>query len=61
MNDKQCKEWLRAYTKETLTTMIKADVRNRFQEPYASLLCQQFDNFKNVADFFEKAAKIMRG
>ena len=39
MNDKQCNEWLRAYTKETLTTMIKADVRNRFQEPYASLLC----------------------
>ena len=23
-------------------------------------ICQQFDNFKTVADFFEFAAKIMR-
>ena len=26
----------------------------------ACMYCQQFDNFKNVADFFEFAAKLMR-
>lgn len=41
-------------------SMIKADIRSRFPEPYASMYCQQFDNFKNVADFFEFAAKLMR-
>jgi hypothetical protein len=40
--------------------MIKADIRSRFPEPYANMYCQQFDNFKAVADFFEFAAKLMR-
>lgn len=40
--------------------MIKADIRNRFPEPYASMYYQQFDDFKNVADFLEFAAKLMR-
>lgn len=40
--------------------MIKADILTRVPEPYASMYCQQFDNFKNVADFFEFAAKLMR-
>ena len=40
--------------------MIKADIRTRFPEPYASMYCHQFDNFKTVADFFEFAAKLMR-
>ena len=31
-----------------------------FLEPYASMYCQQLDNFKNVADLFKFAAKIMR-
>ena len=53
-------ELLKAYTKEVLASMIKADIRSRFPEPYASMYCQQFDNFKNVADFFEFAAKLMR-
>jgi len=44
----------------TLVSMIKADIRSRFPEPYAILYCQQFDNFKNVADFFEIALKLMR-
>lgn len=43
-----------------LASMIKAYMRNRFPEPYASLYCQQFDDFKNVADFLEFAAKLMR-
>lgn len=42
------------------TFMIKADIRSRFPEPYASIYCQQFDDFKNVADFLEFAAKLMR-
>lgn len=42
------------------TFMIKADIRTRFPEPYASMYCQQFDDFKNVADFLEFAAKLMR-
>lgn len=39
------------------TFMIKVDIRSRFPEPYASMYCHQFDDFKNVADFFEFAAK----
>lgn len=42
------------------TFMIKADIRSRFPEPYASMYCQQFDDFKNVADFLKFAAKLMR-
>ena len=60
MSEEQYNELLKAYTMEALASMIKADIRNRFPEPYASMYCQQFDNFKNVADFFEFAAKLMR-
>ena len=52
MSVEQYNELLKAYTKEALASMIKADVRSRFPKPYASMYCQQFDNFKNVADFF---------
>ena len=60
MTEKLYNELLKAYTKEALANMIKADIRNRFPEPYASMYCQQFDNFKNVGDFFEYAVKSMR-
>ena len=60
MTDQLYNEFLKAYTKEALASMIKADIRSRFPEPYASMYCQQFDNFKNAADFFEFAAKLMR-
>lgn len=53
-------ELLKAYTKEVLASMIKADIRSKFPELYESMYCQQFDNFKNVADFFGFAAKLMR-
>ena len=59
MNEEQYNELLKAYTKETLASMIKADIRSRFPEPYASMYCQQFDDFKNVADFFEFAARLV--
>ena len=46
--------------KEGRDDFRKTDIRSRFSEPYASRYCQQFDDFKNVADFFEFAEKIMR-
>ena len=60
MTEQQYNELQKAYTKEALASMIKADIRSRFQEPYASMYCQHFDDFKTVADFFEFAAKLMR-
>ena len=60
MEEQQYYELQKAYTKEALANMIKADIRSRFPEPYASIYCQQFDDFKNVADFLEFAAKLMR-
>ena len=60
MSEELYNELLKAYTKEVLANMIKADIRQRFPEPYASMYCQQFDNLKNVADFFEYAVKLMR-
>ena len=60
MMEKLYNEFLKAYTNEVLASMIKAVIRSRFPEPYSSMYCQQFDNFKNVADFFEFAAKLMR-
>lgn len=60
MTEKLYNELLKAYTKEVLASMIKADIRSRFPEPYASMYCHQFDDFKNVADFLEFVAKLMR-
>ena len=60
MTEQLYNELMKAYTKEALASMIKADIHSRFPEPYASMYCQQFDNFKNVADFFEFALKLMR-
>lgn len=60
MSEEQYNELQKAYTKEVLASIIKVDIRSRFPEPYASMYCQQFDNFKNIADFFEFAAKLMR-
>lgn len=46
---------------ETLFDLVSMkSPSSRFPEPYASMYCQQFDNFKNVADFFEFATKLMR-
>ena len=52
-------ELQKAYTKEALANMIKADIRHRFPEPLASMYCQQFDDAKNLADFLERMAKRM--
>lgn len=60
MSEELYKELQKVYTKEAFADMIKTDIRRRFPEPYASMYCQQFDDFKNVADFLEFAAKLMR-
>ena len=60
MMEKLYNELLKAYTKEALASMIKADIRSRFPEPYASMYVKQFEDFKSLADFFEFAAKLMR-
>lgn len=60
MTDQQYNELQNVYTKDAWASMIKADIRNSFPESYASMYCQQFDDFKNVANFFEFAAKLMR-
>lgn len=60
MNEQQYNELLEAFSKEVLANMFKANIRNRFPEPIASMYCQQFDNFKSAADFLEFAAKIMK-
>lgn len=59
MPEEQYNELWKAYTKEVLANLIKGDIRQRFPEPYASMYCKQFDNFKNVADFFEYSIKIL--
>ena len=46
--------------KEGRDDFRKSDIQSRFPEPYTSMYCHQFDNFKNVADFFEFAARLMR-
>lgn len=48
MSEQQYNELLKAYTKEAFASMIKADIRQRFPEPYASIYCQQFDTFKTL-------------
>ena len=60
MSEELYKGLQKVYTKEAFADMIKTDIRSRFPEPYASMYCQQFDDFKNVADFLEFAAKLMR-
>lgn len=60
MSEEQYNEFLKAYTKEALANMIKADIRRRFLEPEASRLCQQVDDAAILADLFEYMAKEMR-
>ena len=39
MEEQQYNELQKAYTKEVLASIIKADIRSRFPEPYASMYC----------------------
>lgn len=60
MTEKQYNELLRAYTKETFANMIKADIRQRFSEPIASIYCKQIEDAKNLAGFLEAVSKQIK-
>lgn len=60
MSEHEYNELFRAIGKEAFANMIKANMRSSVPEPYYSMYCQQFDDFKNVADFLEFTAKLMR-
>lgn len=60
MTEQELNELRNSYTIEILANMIKADIRQRFPEPQASLYCKQFDDFKNVLDFFDHIIKQMK-
>lgn len=60
MTEQELNELQKSYTTEILANMIKADIRQRFPEPQASLYCKQFDDFKNVLDFFDHIIKQMK-
>lgn len=46
--------------KEAFANMIKANMRSRVPEPYASMYIKQFEDFKSLADYLEFVAKQMR-
>ena len=46
MTEEQYNELRKSYAKEVLANMINADIRQRFPEPYASMYCKQYGNFK---------------
>lgn len=53
-------EFFRAIGKEAFVNIIKANIRSRVPEPYASMYVKQFDDFKSLADYLEYVAKLMR-
>ena len=60
MTEQQHNDLLHALGKEAFSEMIKADIRQRVPEPYASIYCKQFDDAKQFADFLEYVSKQMR-
>ena len=60
MTEQELNELRNSYTKDILANMIKADIRQRFPEPQASMYCKQFDDFKTVLDFFDHIIKQMK-
>lgn len=61
MTDKELMyELQKAFDKEVLKLLLKTDIRQRFAEPEASLLCQQVDDAAKLADLLEYMAKEMR-
>lgn len=61
MNQQQNNELCHAFQKEAFINMIKASIRQQVPESQASIYCKQFDDIKNIADFFEHLAKLSRG
>lgn len=60
MNNELYNDLQKAFDKEVVKLLLKTDIRRRFAEPEASLLCQQVDDAAILADFLEYMAKEMR-
>ena len=60
MSNELYNELQKAFDKEVFKLLLKADIRQRFVEPEASLLCQQVDDAAKLADLLEYMAKEMR-
>ena len=60
MMEQDYNEFFRAIGKEAFVNIIKANIRSRVPEPYASMYVKQFDDFKSLADYLEYVAKLMR-
>lgn len=61
MHNSEVDELRKAFSKEMFSSMMKANIRSRYPEPLASMLCKQLDDAKTFADFLESMAKQMRG
>lgn len=61
MHNPEVEELRKAFSKELFSGMMKANIRSRYPEPLASMLCKQLDDAKTFADFLESMAKQMRG
>lgn len=53
-------ELYKAFDKEVLKLLLKTDIRRRYLEPEASLLCLQVDDAAILANLLEYMAKEMR-
>lgn len=60
MSNELYNELQKAFDKEVFKLLLKTDIRQRFVEPEASLLCQQVDDAAKLADLLEYMAKEMR-
>lgn len=60
MNYELYNDLQKAFDKEVVKLLLKTDIRRRFLEPEASLLCQQVDDAAKLADLLEYMAKEIR-
>lgn len=60
MNNELYNDLQKAFDKEVVKLLLKTDIRRRFLEPEASLLCQQVDDAAKLADLLEYMAKEIR-
>lgn len=60
MTEEEYNDLLNKFTKECIVRMIKDQIKNMYVEPYASIYCKQFDNFKTVLEFIERLSISLR-
>lgn len=56
-NHNHFNDLLHALSKEAMSNMIKASIRQYFPEPLATQYCKKFEDFKMVLDLLEYKAK----